>query len=136
MTHRYTVNYDWSHLGPTQWTERSIVTLQVDLHSYEERDGEAVWQAISAWWEALPKDEEAGFVPAGTQLGYAGGCRMLAPVRVSAQHTTLWLLSHGEDAFDSIAHYADEVREVAEQADSEVEITWTELPHRDGPADD
>ncbi|GEM_PF-4958907 len=31
----YEVNCDWSLLGPTRWTEQSIVTLQVDFHSYD-----------------------------------------------------------------------------------------------------
>ena len=43
---------------------------------------------------------------------------------------TGWIVSQGQDAFDSIALYAEELRLVAEQADREVIATWTELPHR------
>lgn len=42
----------------------------------------------------------------------------------------MWVVSHGEDSFDSIAHYAETIREVAEGSDSDVVAVWTELPHR------
>lgn len=42
---------------------------------------------------------------------------------------TGWIVSQGQDAFDSIAHYAEDLRLVAEHADGEVIATWTELPH-------
>lgn len=105
------------------------------MHSYETDDAMAVWEAVSGWWEKLSKEEALEFAPAGGDVGFGGGCLMLAPVRVGQQHTTLWLMSTGEDAFDSIVHYANVVQEIAETADSEIEITWTELPHREGPKD-
>lgn len=33
MAPKYKLNYDWRLIGPVKWTEDSIVTLQVDLHS-------------------------------------------------------------------------------------------------------
>lgn len=128
MAQRYEKNYDWSQLGPTVWTERSVVTLQVDLHSYDR--GGALWTAAEQWWSGMEKDVDRELFPDGTQTAFAGGCRFPAPVRVTDQHVTAWVVSHGEDAFDSIAHYAEELRRVAESADAEVAVTWTELPHR------
>lgn len=128
MAQRYTLNYDWSHLGPTQWTDFSVVTLQFDLHSYDY--GDAVWSAVSAWHAAMPTDADPELFPDGGDVAYAGGCRFPAPARVNEQHLTGWIVSQGQDAFDSIAHYANELREIAEKADPEVVATWTELPHR------
>lgn len=119
MAQRYELNYGWSRIGPTQWTDDSVVTLQVDLHSYER--GADVWAALTAWRDDLPHE-------AGT--AHAGGCEIPEPLRLNDLHATAWIVSRGEDAFDSIAHWAEQLREVAEQADPEVEITWTELPHR------
>lgn len=119
MATHYELNYDWSKLGPTPWTETSLVKLQADFHSYD--DGDQLWLTISRWWEAMEKDD--------TGVAFDGGCFFPAPVRVSTEHVTAWICSHGEDAFDSIAHYAEELRAVAESADPEVTATWTELPH-------
>ena len=44
MANSYELNYDWSKLGPTEWSDFSVVTLQVDLHSYDR--GAAVRSAI------------------------------------------------------------------------------------------
>ncbi|MGO0576729.1 hypothetical protein [Ornithinimicrobium panacihumi] len=101
---RYELNYDWSRLGPTRWDEGSIVTLEVDLESYDEAD--ALRAGIERWWRV----ETEG-------------------------RLTLWLVSHGQDAFDTIAHYADEVYEVALHLDPSVRIVWTELPHEQGASD-
>lgn len=128
MAKKYALNYDWSKLGPTQWSDFSVVTLQADFHSYD--DGEALWDAISQWWQDMPKYVDEDLFPDGDELAYNGGCGFPAPVRVNNEHVTCWLVSHGQDAFDSIAHYAEELRRVAENADPEVEAVWTELPHR------
>lgn len=128
MAQHYELNYGWSTLGPTQWTERSIVTLQADFHSYDA--GDAVYAAITDWWESMDHGEDRDLFPDGEVIAYEGGCRFPTPVRVNSEHTTAWLVSTGEDAFDSIAHYANVLREVADKADADVEVTWTELPHR------
>ena len=128
MANRYELNYDWSKLGPTEWTDFSVVTLQVDLHSYDR--GAAVRSAIDGWWDAMPKDAESEMFPVGEEVAYDGGCRFPDPVRVNDHHVTAWSVSQGQDAFDSIAHYAEEMRGIAEKADPDVIITWTELPHR------
>ncbi|MDO5668622.1 MAG: hypothetical protein Q4G50_01330 [Corynebacterium sp.] len=118
MAKNYELNYDWHRLGPTQWTEESTVTLQVDADSYDH--GEKMWAALSGWWKDMPKEGE---------LAYAGGCRFPAPVRLNDEHATARIISRGQDAFDSIAHYAEELRGILEAADADVVITWTELPH-------
>lgn len=118
MATKYKLNYDWHLIGPVKWTEDSIVTLQVDLHSYEH--GDALWAEIDQWWSALKREDGDPF---------DGGARFPRPVRLNERHVTMWVVSHGEDAFDSIAHYAETIREVAEAADAEVVAVWTELPH-------
>lgn len=128
VAQRYSLNYNWSHLGPTQWTDFSVVTLQYDLHSYDH--GGTVWSAVTAWHSAMPTDADPELFPDGDEVAYAGGCRFPSPVRVNDRHVTGWIVSQCQDAFDPIAHYTDELREIAEQADSEVVATWTELPHR------
>lgn len=128
MAQNYELNYDWSQLGPVPWTEHSVVTLQVDLHSYEK--GTAARSAVEAWWAAMDKVSDSELFPAGEEVAYDGGCRFPEPVRLNEHHVTAWIVSQGEDAFDSIAHYAEELRAVAERADAEVVVTWTELPHR------
>lgn len=124
MAERYALNCDWHQLGPTVWTEESIVTLQVDLHSYE--GGGAVWDAVTQWWQGLERD--SGHGPDG-KYAHEGGAQFPEPVRVSDEHVTLWLASSGQDAFDTIAHYAEVVRSVAVEADPQVVAVWTELPH-------
>lgn len=119
MAQRYELNYGWARIGPTPWTEDSVVTLQVDLHSYHR--GDEVWEAMTAWRDALPR--EGG-------VTHAGGCEIPEFLRLNDLHTTAWIVSQGEDAFDSIAHWAGRLHAVAEEADDGVEITWTELPHR------
>lgn len=89
-----------------------------------------MWSAVSAWHAAMPTDADPELFPGGGDVAYAGGCRFPAPARVNERHLTAWIVSQGQDAFDSIAHYADELREIAEKADPEVVATWTELPHR------
>lgn len=126
MAEKYELNYDWHLLGPTVWTEESIVTLQVDLHSYEH--GDAVWESVDAWWRAMERG--SGYRLEG-EYAYEGGAQFPEPVRVSSRHVTLWVVSGGQDAFDSIAHYAEVLRGVAEGADPEVVAVWTELPHRE-----
>ncbi|MDO5677322.1 MAG: hypothetical protein Q4G35_07410 [Propionibacteriaceae bacterium] len=123
MTKKYELNYDWHLLGPTVWTEESTVTLQVDLHSYEH--GPALWGAIGNWWEGLESSTEDG-----ERVAYEGGANFPKPVRVSDRHVTAWIVSSGQDAFDTIAHYANVMRDVAVEADAEVAAVWTELPHR------
>ncbi|GAB3649521.1 hypothetical protein [Corynebacterium nasicanis] len=113
MAQKYELNYDWSRLGPIKWTEYSEVTLQVDV------DSRAAAPALHRYWAELPREGD---------LGYAGGCRFPEPVRMSGEHSTGWIVSRGEDAFDSIAHYAEELRQTLEAADPDVVITWTELP--------
>lgn len=104
-----------------------MVTLQADLHTYDH--GDAVWEAITQWWTSMDKDADTDLFPSGEQIAFAGGCRFPDPIRLNPQHVTCWIVSQGQDAFDSIAHYAEELRQVAETADAEVVITWTELPH-------
>ncbi|WP_158716237.1 hypothetical protein [Blastococcus sp. Marseille-P5729] len=70
-------------------------------------------------------DTETNPVAVGRGRNTAGRERVTLLV-----HCERWIVSQGEDAFDSIAHHAEELRQVAEQADAEVVITWTELPHR------
>lgn len=78
----------------------------------------------------MDKDVDTELFPDGAEVAYAGGCRFPDPVRVNEQHATCWIVSHGEDSFDSIAHYAEELRAVVEKADPAVVVTWTELHHR------
>lgn len=77
MANRYELNYDWSKLGPTEWTDFSVVTLQVDLHSHHR--GAAVRSAIDGWWDAMPKDAESEMFPVGEEVAYDGGCRFPTP---------------------------------------------------------
>ena len=116
MAKNYELNYDWHRLGPTRWTEESTVTLQVDIDSFRPD----TWEALTGWWAAIPQDGD---------LAYAGGCQFPTPVRVTGEHATARTFSSGQDAFDSIAHYAEELRGVLEAADEDVAITWTKLPH-------
>lgn len=125
---KYEVNYDWHQLGPTVWTEDSVVTLQADLHSYE--NGDAIWAVVSQWWSEAEKATDTEMFPGGEEFAYAGGCRFPKPVRLNEHHVTGWLVSQGQDAFDSIAHYAEELRRMVENVDPAVVVTWTELPHR------
>lgn len=115
MARRYALNYDWARRCPVRWTEESSVTLRVDLTSA----GDAVWEALTGWWSGMPR--EAG-------VAYSGGCCFPAPVRLSEGAVTAWITSSGEDAFDSVAHHAEELRGMAEAADPSVTVTWTELP--------
>ena len=119
MAKKYELNYDWHQIGPVKWTEEATVTLQVDLHSYD--NGDALWAAIDEWWSSLEREEDEA---------YEGGAHFPRPVRLNERHVTMWVVSHGEDSFDSIAHYAETIREVAEGSDSDVVAVWTELPHR------
>lgn len=123
----YELNYDWSLLGPTRWTEDSIVTLQVDFHSDDA--GHRLAAATSTWWDGLDKAADPELFGNDAHVGIAGGCRFPKPIRVTDYHVTAWVVSRGEDAFDSIAHYANELYGVALSADPSVRVTWTELPH-------
>lgn len=118
---RYPLNYDWWKLGPTLWTEESIVTLQIDLESYE-RAGQ-LWGAIDGWWTALEHDAATG-----ADYAYEGGARMGRPTRIDGR-ITLRIYSSGQDAFDTIEYYANQVHDLALAVDPEVVIVWTELPH-------
>ncbi len=128
MANRYELNYDWSKLGPTEWTDFSVVTLQVDLRSLLR--GAAVRAAGGGGGGAMRVGAESEMFPVGEEVAYDGGCRFPDPVRVNDRHVTAWIVSQGQDAFDSIAQYAEELRGIAEKADPDVIITWTELPHR------
>ncbi|MDO5663093.1 MAG: hypothetical protein Q4G40_10385 [Brachybacterium sp.] len=128
MAQRYATNYDWSQLGPTTWSEESVVTLQVDLHSYDRCD--AVWKAVQTWWTGMDSGTDPALFDDGAEVALFGGCRLPAPVRLNDHHVTGWIVSTGEDAFDSIADCAEELRRIAEGADGDVVATWTELPHR------
>ena len=127
MTHRYALNYDWSKIGPVPWDERSIVTLQVDLWSYDAAP--QLELAVQGWWGSFES-----YVHEGNEIAYEGGCEFL-PVVVNDGRSTVWIVSHGEDAFDSIAHYAGWLHDVAVRVDPAATIVWTELPHQrpDGP---
>lgn len=129
---RYELNYDWSRLGPTRWDEGSIVTLQVDLESYDEAD--ALRAGIERWWRQRLADSAGDGPHRDMQVAYAGGALIPPPVETEGR-LTLWLVSRGQDAFDTIAHYADEVYEVALHLDPSVRIVWTELPHEQGASD-
>ncbi|GEM_PF-5418659 len=82
----------------------------------------------------MDKDSDPELFGTDTPVGYAGGARFPAPVQVTDEHVTVWVVSHGEDAFDSTAHYARELLAVAQGADPDVRVTWTELPHREAYA--
>ena len=116
----YELNYNWSKIGPHRWSEESIVTLQIDLESYDR--ARQLESAVRAWWSGFSSDEPGGIVT------YEGGCRMIRPVS-NERRPTMWLVSSGEDAFDSIAHYAGQLYDVAVAVDPAVRIVWTELPH-------
>ena len=123
----YELNDDWSKLGPVAWSESSIVTLQVDLESHDEP--ERLADAVLGWWGAFESDTFQGHT-----FAYEGGCQMIEPVFIE-RRPTLWLVSHGQDAFDSIAHYAQQVFDIAIAVDPQVRVVWTELPHQDPAAE-
>ncbi len=84
--------------------------------------------AVEAWWASLERDD-ATDAEAGEPIVYEGGLRMPRP-RASDDGLAVGLVSHGEDAFDCLAHDAGVLRKVARRADPEVSITWTELHQR------
>lgn len=98
------------------------MTLQVDLWSYDApRD---LARALEGCWGAFESYEHEG-----NPIAYEGGCQF-PPIVVNEGRVTLWIVSHGEDAFDSIAHYAQHVYDTAVAADPQANIVWTELPHQ------
>lgn len=120
----YLVNYDWSKVGPVEWTEESTTTLQVDVESVA--DPARLRSGIEAWWADHASD------PQDPAVTFAGGCWFPRPVEVLPGRMTAWICSRGEDAFDSIAHYATEFLGAVQRVDGDAQVIWTELPHTRG----
>lgn len=97
----YALNYDWARLGPHRWTVDSIVTLQVDLESVDQPT--SLRSALRAWWQGLDHEHADG-----EHFASQGGALLVEPVVTEGRHT-LWIVSAGEDAFDSIAASAHDV---------------------------
>lgn len=119
----YQLHYAWSPIGPTPWGENSIVTAQVDLESRDQPDN--LWPALLGWWGERHGDDGADL----EDVRYEGGCAFPRPVR-RGPLVRMWIVSSGQDAFDSIHHYAQELRRVAVAADPDVRLVWTELSPR------
>lgn len=86
--------------------------------------------AVTAW---LAAQHRCKFVLDGVSIdgAYAGGARFyLAPGRGADQdELSLFIHSHGEDAFDTIAHYAAEITRHLRRQTPEAAIDWVEMPH-------
>ncbi len=127
MATPYHVNDGWARIGPRHWNERSVVTLQADLGAPGR--AAALVKELEQWFATMEHGTDPRSFPTST-VALDGGCQFPAPVCVDEHQVTAWIVSHGEDAFDSIASHAEALRRVAEDVASDVEITWTELPHR------
>lgn len=118
---RYELNYGWGH--QPGWTE---ITLIGDVGG----DG-----AVRAWFDGLRPRER----PHEAGLRYHGGATMELAVAAPGR-ARLAIRSTGEDAFDSVAWYAQEVTDLVEAAagadrpgakgrdDDAARLRWTDVP--------
>lgn len=120
MIERYAVNYGWGH--QPGWSVDVHVTLVGALR------GAAAVAAVRQWWVGLPESER----PAEVGWRYAGGA-LLRVTPSGEAAASVEIRSRGEDAFDTIGWYADEVTDLVDaSADSNpgqgVVLLWSELP--------
>lgn len=105
---RYDVNYDWAE---GRWDHTDAATLEARVNTTRAGQSAAQdWAATAhggAWADATTGDD----------------------------NLTVSIHSSGEDAFDSIAAAADELRTAVLAADPEAQIAWVELPVERGAAE-
>lgn len=113
--HRYQLDYGWAG---DAWDGSQIATLLGQL------EGPGAVAAVRAWWESLAPCSGEPRHPCRVTGGVTIELRADSPTRL-----TLAIGSAGEDAFDSIAHCAETVADVATTAaDATTTLTWTQLP--------
>ncbi|WP_313022633.1 hypothetical protein [Mobilicoccus sp.] len=113
---RYALDYGWGH--EPGWTDETEITLLGVIQ------GEAATTAVREWVASLPESE----LPRERGRHYHGGATMEI-VEDGPSGMGLALRSVGEDAFDSVAWYADVVADlVTEPGDPATTLTWTQLP--------
>lgn len=124
---RHELNYGWGH--QPGWTENTEITLIGDVR------GDGAVRAVRAWFDGLHPCER----PHEAGLRYHGGATMELAVAAPGR-ARLAIRSTGEDAFDSVAWYAQEVTDLVEKAagadrpgagghdDDAVRLRWTEVP--------
>ena len=115
----YPLNYGWAYREDgTPIDFWPWATLRVRLAG---PDLDAVCEVVSSWLGAMPRDEVDG------RYRVHGGARM-SPVTRAEAHVEVEISSGGQDAFDSIHWYANELRDRAADSGVVTAIGWTELP--------
>lgn len=120
-SNHYPRNYGWAR--SKKWKLRDDVLLEANIAT---KNPGAVEQVIVGWLAA--KHPGSARVDGVQQdCWYEGGGWFHHKF---ADGISVYLHSSGEDAFDTLEHYANSLVRILEEADAEVRVTWTEHPHR------
>lgn len=117
----YPLNYAWGH-GKT-WSRGADVLLEASIATTKP---EAIREAIIEW-RGAKRSERVHIDGVEVDSWYDGGAWFHYEL---ADAITVYLHSSGEDAFDTLEYYANNLAEALEKADAGVRITWTEHPHK------
>ncbi|WP_370890313.1 hypothetical protein [Janibacter sp. GXQ6167] len=123
---RYQLDYGWGH--DPAWSEDATVTLRVSVvsdHPRESVEAVAEWLETKHWGTVkVAGDLELGWFEGGGYFQVVGGAaRAESPL-------VLLIISGGQDAFDSIHWYAEELYNELVAIDPDIRIEWEQLPHR------
>ncbi|QTD45121.1 hypothetical protein [Ottowia testudinis] len=113
------LDYGWSQRGGP-WSELTDVMLIAQTQG-----DEGTAQAL-ADWVARQGSEPAEVDGCVRDVFYAGGVR--GYLDKTDAGATLYLHSHGEDAFDSLSHYSRQIAKLV-QSRGGMPLTWTEARH-------
>ncbi|RMH94159.1 hypothetical protein EBB59_03085 [Lysobacter pythonis] len=123
---RWPLDYSWGYRH-WRWNVWSDVLLEAQpwtTRPAEVRAALAVWLAGKTQSVARVDGEEIA-------IAYEGGIRMHAEDRQGGQPAmSVYLHSSGEDAFDSIKWYADQLVDALLAVDPEVKVRWVKHPHK------
>ena len=123
---RWPLDYGWGHRH-WRWNESHDVLLEAQPYT---RKPDAARAAVHAWLASKHAGEmevDGALQP----IVYEGGIWMQAFDKVGGQPAmSIHLHSGGQDAFDSIKWYADELVDALLIVDPDIKVKWIKHPHR------